>query len=139
MTKQQHVCAGLNHVNSTLIHCCRTPPAGIGETKPSKKPSCSLALVGPLPHTDDATASRHFLELGVAARRRVRRLEAVRRQYSRPLELWRCADMMLHLGEEGGYDVAYDDGDHESNVAAALVREEVVTKRSLDDVIGIIC
>ena len=32
------------------------------------------------------------------------------------------------------YDVAYDDGDHESNVAAALVREEVVTKRSLDDV-----
>ena len=30
------------------------------------------------------------------------------------------------------YDVAYDDGDHESNVAAALVREEVVTKRSLD-------
>ena len=32
------------------------------------------------------------------------------------------------------YDVAYDDGDHESNVAAALVREEVVTTRSLDDV-----
>ena len=30
------------------------------------------------------------------------------------------------------YDVAYDDGDHESNVAAALVREEVVTTRSLD-------
>ena len=54
---------------------------------------------------DDATASRHFLELGEAARRRVRRLEEVRRQYSRPLELWLCADMMLHLGEEGGYDV----------------------------------
>ena len=30
------------------------------------------------------------------------------------------------------YDVAYDDGDHESNVAAELVREEVVTTRSLD-------
>ena len=30
------------------------------------------------------------------------------------------------------YDVAYDDGDHESNVAAALVREEVATTRSLD-------
>ena len=30
------------------------------------------------------------------------------------------------------YDVAYDDGDHESNVAAALVREEVVTTRSFD-------
>ena len=28
--------------------------------------------------------------------------EEVRRQYSRPLELWLCADMLLHLGEEGG-------------------------------------
>ena len=64
------------------------------------------ALAGALRRmADDATASRHFLELGEAARRRVRRLEEVRRQYSRPLELWLCADMMLHLGEEGGYDV----------------------------------
>ena len=28
----------------------------------------------------------------------------MRRQYSRPLELWLCADMLLRLGEEGGYE-----------------------------------
>ena len=39
---------------------------------------------------------------------------------------------MIERVDGDAYDVAYDDGDHESNVAAALVREEVVTTRSLD-------
>ena len=71
-------------------------------TAPGRSAAERGALAGALRRmAADATSSRHYLKLGEAARRRVRRLEAVRRQYSRPLELWLCADMMLHLGEEG--------------------------------------
>lgn len=75
-------------------------------TAPGRSAADRGALAGALRRmVADTTASRHFLELGEAARRRVRRLETVRRHYSRPLELWLCADMLLYLSDEGKYEV----------------------------------
>ena len=52
---------------------------------------------------DSANSLIAFAQRGEALRRKVERLELVRRTFSRPLELWLALDMALFLQETGDY------------------------------------